>query len=245
MVPPARAPTERFGHSFASCIHISRICLNSCFFAGLAARCIRRSHSAARLNNSDCRPMTSPPCSVGDTSIRAYGFLILALWIIVPPIWVGVQAARQRRTIKWPKLTSHATKKAGMTRTGNLQAGTRSQRRPSGAFAPLLTENFSQQGRVTALTADEKERERIRAARIAAGLQSLRHTAAERGARVDRVLEQADEAAAKRKAETAESKAERVAKARRQAGQRLLLRALRLIPPDERDEAIAAALRQA
>ncbi len=117
---------------------------------------------------------------------------------------------------------------------------------------------------MNALATDEKERERIRAARIAAELQSLRRTAAERRARVDRVLEQADAAASKRMAETAkskatrkamtaaerqaktaESKAERVAKARRQAGQRLLLRALRLIPPNERDEAITAALRQA
>lgn len=81
----------------------------------------------------------------------------------------------------------------------------------------------------------------------------MRRTAdeiAERRARVDRVLKQAGAAAAERKAETAESKpktpaerkaetaesnAERVANARRQSGQRLLLRALRMIAPDERD----------
>ncbi len=101
------------------------------------------------------------------------------------------------------------------------------------------------QSRVT----DEKERERIRAARIearrAAELPNLRGDAAERRARVDWVLEQADARTAERKAKAAEHTAERVAKARRQAGQRLLLRALRLIPPDERDKAIAAALRQA
>ena len=96
----------------------------------------------------------------------------------------------------------------------------------------------------TALVIDEKERERIRTARIearrVAELPSLRAVAAERRARVDRVL-----AAIERKTKTAEHTAERVAKARRQTGRRLLLKALRLIPPDERDEAIAAALKQA
>ena len=56
----------------------------------------------------------------------------------------------------------------------------------------------------------------------------------QRALRVARVLYRASASAAS---------AERKAKASQQKGRRMLLEALRLLPPDEREEAIAAALR--